>query len=88
MAKIAVIQDEKQPVAIEVLATSIRAIAAGVKTLRKGPLGDKALLILIAENCREKNRYGNYVRKVHVAPTTIKVVLDSLETLQESYLRK
>lgn len=87
MKKAVVKQDEKDPVPVEVLATSIRAIAAGVKVLRKGPLGEKALLLLIADNCRKANKYGHRGSKVHVAPATVKTVLDSLETLQSTYLR-
>jgi hypothetical protein len=38
---VVVSQKENDPVPIEVLATSIRAIAAGIKNLRKGPIRGK-----------------------------------------------
>lgn len=88
MKKVSVIQNTKEPVPVEVLATSIRAIASGIKNLRGGPLGEKALLLLISENCRAiKGRYRKYV-KVKVAIATVKIVLDSIESLQSVYLRK
>lgn len=85
---IAIKQDEKEEVPIEVLATSIRTIAAGIKKLRDGPLGEKALLLLIADNCRTKSKRGNYSTKCKVAPATIKMVLDSIESLQSVYLKQ
>lgn len=86
MKNVNVKQDEKEPVAVEVLATSIRAIAAGIKNLRKGSLGDKALLLLISENCRKKNGRGHQV-KCKISPSIIKIVLDSIESLQSAYLK-
>ena len=86
MAKIAVKQDENDIVPVEVLATSIRAIASGIKSLRKGPLGEKTLLLLISENCKKKGRHNGYV-KHKIPPATIKSVLDSIESLQQAYLK-
>lgn len=86
MKKVTIVQNEKEPVPVEVLATSIRAIAAGVKQLRKGPLGESALLLLIGENCKEKGKHG-YQVKAKVSTATVKSVLDSLESLQSTYLR-
>lgn len=89
MKKVSVIQNEEDQVPVEVLATSIRAIAAGVKSLRKGPLGEKALLLLISENCWiRKGRLGRgRMVKLHISPSAVKGVLDSLESLQSTYLR-
>lgn len=84
---ISIIPDPKEEVPIEVLATSIRAIAAGVKALRKGPLNEKTLLLLISQNCHKKNRFGNRTSKVKVSPATIKTVLDAMEDLQRAYLK-
>lgn len=86
MKKVSVKQNEKEEVPIEILATSIRAIAAGVKVLRKGPLGEKALLLLISENCRA-HRGKHRTVKAKTAPATVKIVLDSLESLETTYLR-
>lgn len=87
MSKIAVKQDEKDPVPVEVLATSIRAISAGIKKLRSGPLGEKALLMLISENCQMKKPGRHYPTKHKVSPAVIKSVLDSIESLQSAYLK-
>jgi len=87
MKKVVVKQNEKEPVPVEVLAESIRAISAGIKQLRRGPLGDKALLLLISENCHTTDSRGNYKRKMKVSPAVIKMVLDSVESLQSAYLR-
>lgn len=86
MKKVAIKQDEKEMVPIEILATSIRAIAAGIKNLRKGPLGDKALLLLISDNCQKRNKNGYYA-KHKVSIETVKIVLNSLESLQSMYLK-
>ncbi len=87
MTKIAVKQDENDEVPIEVLATSIRAIAAGIKKLRNGPLGEKALLLLISDNCQKRNSRGYHV-KHRVSPGTIKIILDSIESLQSAYFKR
>lgn len=86
MKSVNVKQDENDIVPVEVLATSIRAIAAGVKNLRKGPLGEKAILLLISENCYSKDRYGR-TKKHKVSPSQIKVVLNGIESLQQAYLK-
>ena len=86
MKNVTVKQDEKEPVPVEVLASSIRAISSGIKKLRSGPLGEKALLLLISENCQKKGHNNGYV-KCKIPPATIKAVLDSIETLQQAYLK-
>lgn len=86
MSKITIKQDEKDVVPTEVLAKSICAIAAGVKALRKGSLGERALLLLISENCFVKGR-KNRVKKCKVSTATIKMVLDSMENLQQAYTK-
>jgi hypothetical protein len=85
--KIAIKQDEKEPVPVEVLATSIRAISGGIKKLRSGPLGERALLLLISENCQMKKARSRYPTKHKVSPAVIKSVLDSIESLQSAYLK-
>lgn len=86
MKAVKVKQDENDVIPVEVLAASIRAIAAGVKVLRKGPLGEKAILLLISENCYSKDRYGR-TKKEKVSPTQIKIVLNGIESLQQAYLK-
>ena len=85
MKQVKIIQDEKEPVAVEVLAASIKAIATGIKTLRKGPLGESALLLLIQDNCYSSK--GHRKRKVKLSISVIKSVLNSLESLQREYLK-
>lgn len=74
-------QDETKPVPVEVLAESIKRMAEGVRKLRAGPLNDHALVLLIQ----------------HAAPTVdfrqlnrkeIKSVLDGIDNLERTYLRK
>lgn len=86
MKNVNVKQDENDIVPVEVLATSIRAIAAGVKNLRNGPLGEKAILLLISENCYSKDRYGR-IKKQKVSPSQVRIVLNGIESLQRSYLK-
>ena len=85
MKNISVKQEEKDQVPLEVLATSIRAIAAGIKNLRKGPLGEKALILLIQDNCHMTKGYRR--KKVNINSATIKSVLESIESLQSKYLK-
>lgn len=46
-----VVQDATDPIPTEVLATHIRAVAQGIRALRKGPgtLTDRALFLLIKD---------------------------------------
>lgn len=68
-------QDEQQPVPTEVLAESIVAIAAGMKKIRAGRLGERALVVLLKDS-------------TGVAQYEIKKVLDGLESLEATYLKK
>lgn len=80
-----VVQKEDNQVPVEVLATSIRAIAASMKRLRKGPLGEKALLLLIHQNTKPSGpKHG-----VKTRPTIkeISSILDSIESLEKAYIR-
>jgi hypothetical protein len=74
-------QDENDEVPVEILT---RTIAAGIRNLRKRPLAENALLLLIQDNFRTRRRYKTV--KAHVSVTTIKTVLDSIEGLQTAYL--
>jgi hypothetical protein len=55
--------------------------------LRNGPLGEKALLLLISENCKMKKSGRRYAKKCKISPSIIKIVLDSIESLQAAYLK-
>jgi len=82
--KINVKQDDK-PVPVEVLAQSIIAIAQGVRKLRAGPLNDNALVLLI-EHAAPRPSNGYRVNKV--GKREIKAVLDGIDALEATYLRK
>ena len=62
-------------VGVEVLASSIKEIADGVKKLRSGKLNEKCLLLLIS------NSSG-------VGKKEVKMVLDALEDLENQYLKQ
>ncbi|MEQ1697862.1 MAG: hypothetical protein ABL901_18675 [Hyphomicrobiaceae bacterium] len=67
-------------VPLEVLATAIVSIAEGVKAFRKGPLTDKAILLLIQ----------NAAPNLDGRPIPIKVisaVLEGAESLAKVYLK-
>ena len=67
-----------EEVPIEVMATAIVEIAAGVKKLRAGPLKEKALVLLIQNAIPAKNR---------PSAKQITAVLDGVESLRATYLK-
>ena len=73
---LAVVQNEDNPVPVEVMAANIVDIAQGIKKLRSGPLNDKALLLLIQHSIP----YGRVSRE------TIRDVLDGVGSLEKTYL--
>lgn len=83
--KIVVKQDEKKPIAVEVLAHAITEIAQGVRKLRAGPLNDAALVLLI-EHAAPRPSGGYRVTKV--GKREIKAVLDGIDALEATYLKK
>ena len=70
-----VVKQGEPPIPTEVLADSIVAISAGMRKIRQGRLGDRAILVLL------KDATG-------VPQYTIKKVLDGLESLEATYLKK
>jgi hypothetical protein len=70
-----VINDAEVPV--EVLASAITTIAAGIKKLRNGKLHDRALFLLIQDACT-----------ANVGLETIRRVLDAIGDLEKRYVRK
>lgn len=71
--------------AINVVASSIAAISEGIKTVRKGPLTEEAILLLIQSNCR--STVSGKTKKLEVPMSTIKAVLNSMDSLAETYLK-
>lgn len=78
-------KDETKPMPVEVLAESIKAISDGVRKLRSGPLNDKALLLLIQSAAPAVGgKYGSQ----KIGMTDIRVVLEGMESLEATYLKK
>lgn len=80
--EIIVKQDEANPVPVEVLATSIKAISDGMKKLLSGPLNEKALVLLIQHACPSTRKYGP-----RPGTSEIKSVLAGIESLERTYLK-
>jgi hypothetical protein len=83
--KVEVKQDEKIEIPIQVIATSIKAISEGIKILRSGPLNDKALILLIQNAA--PNVGGPY-KQSKIGTTEIRAVLEGMESLEATYLKK
>lgn len=63
----------------EILADSIVVISEGIKKLRAGRLTDSALVLLIQHNIPTKMKVNAH---------QIRAVLNSIESLSETYLKK
>lgn len=74
-----VIQDEENPMPVEILAEHIKAISEGVKKLMAGPLNEKAIVLLIQHAIPGT---------AGVRVTDIRAVLNALENLERVYLKK
>lgn len=81
-----VIQLPETEVPVEVLAESIKAISAGIKKLRQGPLQDDALYLLI-QRATPKQRAKSYGVKTHVSTRVIKAVIEGMESLEKEFLK-
>lgn len=73
--RVAVKQNEKEPVAVEVLATSIVDISKAAKSLLSSRLKFDALVMLIS--------HASKVPQKHV-----RAVLDGIYSLEETYLKE
>lgn len=67
---------------VEVLASEIRRICQGIKALRKGPLNDRALILLI------QNAIPTPSLMQPISQQAIRRVLDGMASLEAEYLRK
>jgi hypothetical protein len=74
-AKVKVVQDVEDPIPAEVIARSISEIAAGMKALNQTRLSRRAIVTLIHENSK-------------VARSTVEIVLNNLESLEATWLKK
>lgn len=80
---VSVKNDSEKPIPTEVIADSIVAISEGIKKLRSGRLNDKALLLLIQH--ASPQLLAPY-RKVGI--TEIKAVIEGMESLESTFLKK
>jgi hypothetical protein len=79
---VAVQQRTGAEVATEVMAEAIVAISSGIKRLRAGKLNDKALYLLI-QHSAPTTASGQ-----RIPISTITDVIEGLDSLSETYLRK
>lgn len=79
MKTVKVMQKPEAEVPTEVLAQSIVEIAAGMKKMRAGRLNDKALVLLIQNAC-------GYTPSI--TQREVRAVLDAIESLEATYIRK
>ena len=87
MAKVTTVRQPAEPekqVPTEVLASSIVAIAEGVRKLRAGPLNDKALFLLIQHAAPNVGRHGYTPLSIK----DIRATLDGIDALEETFIRK
>lgn len=77
-----IIQDESDHVPAEILATSIKAIAEGVRRLRSGPLNKRCLMLLIQHSA------PTYRGGKRIAINDIEMVFDGIDNLERAYLTK
>jgi hypothetical protein len=73
--RVSVVQDAEKPVEVSVLAQSIVDISAAAKRLAQSGLSRKAVVILLAHHCG-------------LGQGTVKAVLDGIEELQATYLKR
>lgn len=83
--EVKVVQNEEAPIAVEVMAESIKEISNGIKRLRSTRLNDKALHLLIQHACRGVS--GAYSNSKPGLPV-IRAVIESIESLEATYLKK
>ena len=76
-------KDDAKPMPVEIIAESIKAISEGIKKLRNSPLNDKALMLLIQHAAPYAGRYNQ-----KIGLTEIRAVLEGIESLEATYLKK
>lgn len=80
--QIVVKQDEKAPIATEVIASSIQAISEGMKALRSGRLNDRAIVLLVHAATKPVSPY-----KQKASQQDVRCVLEGIESLADQFLR-
>ena len=77
-------KENSDPIPVEVIADSIKAISDGSKKLRNSSLNDKALFLLIQHAC--PSTAGKYkTQKPRMGD--IRSVITGIELLEETYLK-
>jgi uridine kinase len=77
---LAVVQEKNERVSNQVLASEIRAIAEGIRTLLDGGLTEDAIVVLVTNAIPERH---------HTSKNTVRVVLfEGLMQLEKKYLRR
>lgn len=77
--------EKEDEVPTEIIASAIVAISEGIKKLKAGRLNDKALIMLIQHAAPgKKSRFGSKP----VSATEVKAVLEGLECLSATFLKK
>lgn len=83
--KTTVRQTEGKEVPTEVLATSIKALADGMRKLRNGRLSDRAIFLLVQD--ASPNVGGKY-GSAKLSMKDIRAVFSGLDNLEAAFLRK
>lgn len=84
MKRVKITHSADDPVPVEIIASSIRSIAAGIKALRAGPLNEKTLRLLI----QHASPYiGAKHMKKKISASEVGAVLDGMESLQRECLK-
>lgn len=79
--KVSIAQASEKPVPIDVLADSIVSIARGIRQLQRGPLNDRALMLLIQHAAPQVNLKP-------ISQKEIKAVFAGIDALEAAYIRK
>jgi len=83
--KVKIIKDAENPEPVEIIAQAIIEISKAAKKLSDSQLKDRALLLLIHDNC---GPVGPPYKKFKPTISQIKSVLESIETLKARYIKK
>lgn len=78
-----IVQNPEKPLPVEVVADAVKAIAQGVRQLRKGPLNDRALILLIQQAAPHISKYPTQP----VTQKMVKCVLEGIDNLEREYLK-
>ena len=78
-------QDPTAPVAVEVLAEAVKSLAQGVRQLRRGPLNDRALILLIQNACPVPTTGVSKFKPI--SQSIVKAVLAGIDNLEVEYLK-